>query len=137
MEAVKTSDLTLGKRVELVLEVLGDTIKCQEAKRNLAETQGDGETAMGDWLRAKDMIDLCQQLREILNGEYDIVDCGIECEAISKQEVAEAFGTIKAYCKARDDRDASCLGCPVRKPYGTRKPDGCRLNYIDRPSNAE
>lgn len=51
--------------------------------------------------------------------------------------VEECLNTLVAHCKLRKKNQASCLGCPVRKSYGTKQPEVCKLNMVERPSDLE
>lgn len=55
--------------------------------------------------------------------------------ACELEEIREALATIVSYCKDRKDRNSTCFGCPIRKDYGDRQPDGCYLYKINRPSD--
>ena len=58
-------------------------------------------------------------------------------QTITNEVINECFNIIVKYCKERKDRNASCIGCPCRKDYGLRQPQGCKFNMIDRPSEIE
>lgn len=57
-----------------------------------------------------------------------------KCIIPTNEEVIEAVNIILSYCKDREDRHASCIHCPIRKSYGTRQPECCKLHMIERPS---
>lgn len=136
-----TGDLSLEQRVALVESVLKDTIHVQENKRLIAEKReekdGEKKEYAAEWLKAHDMICLCTQLKEILDGSYDITDSEIESDITPEEKVSNGFETIISYCKKREDEHASCIGCPIRKEYGTKQPEVCKLNMIARPSHIE
>lgn len=58
-------------------------------------------------------------------------------QEIDKNKVQESLDIIISYCKDRKDRQDSCLGCHIRKTYGTKQPEVCKLNMIERPSDLE
>jgi hypothetical protein len=76
MKANTTADLSIDKRVEFANLVLDDAIKIQEYKKDIAEKKK--HTA--EWLVAHDIIVLCEQIKAILNGNYNITDCEIESD---------------------------------------------------------
>jgi hypothetical protein len=141
MTASKTKELSIEKRVELANSVLKDTILRQKLQKQIAERREEddpGDVLVAkDWLKAHDMICLCEQIMSILEGDYDITECGIRCDTTPEDEVAKAFETIKAYCKKRKDENASCSGCPVRKSNGTSQSEVCKLNQVARPSEID
>lgn len=55
----------------------------------------------------------------------------------TEEEVVKSLNIIMEYCKDRKNRHATCLGCPVRKNYGTRQPECCKLNNIERPCDID
>lgn len=55
--------------------------------------------------------------------------------SIDESKVKESFEMIINYCKERSNMHASCLGCPIRKSYGTKQPEICKLHMIERPSD--
>ena len=55
--------------------------------------------------------------------------------AINNSIIKESLNTIIAYCRERENRQASCLGCPARKPYETKQPEVCKFHMIERPSD--
>ena len=65
---MKTSSLSVEKRIALTISLLDETIKKQEMRLEIAEKRGDDV----NWIRAYEMIDLCEGLRNVLNGNYEI-----------------------------------------------------------------
>lgn len=57
--------------------------------------------------------------------------------SIDETKVRDSITTIIDYCAERKRKNASCLGCPARKNYGTKQPEVCKFNMITRPSDLE
>lgn len=67
IEALKTVDEMKG-RIELADSMLNETIKCQ---KNKMENANIGENDI-EYLKAYDMKSLCEQIKDILDGNFDI-----------------------------------------------------------------
>lgn len=67
IETLKTVDEMKG-RIELADSMLNETIKCQ---KNKMEITNKGENDI-EYLKAYDMKSLCEQLKDILDGNFDI-----------------------------------------------------------------
>lgn len=65
---MKTKDLSLEERINIVYSVIEDTIKVQSKNMTLAEKREDDLK----WLQAYELKSFCEQIKSILNGEYDI-----------------------------------------------------------------
>jgi hypothetical protein len=62
--------LSIEERSNLVIEQCKETIKCQENYMRLAEKREDDTK----WLHHYEMKELCQNIIDMLNGDYDL-DC--------------------------------------------------------------
>lgn len=67
IEALKTVDEMKG-RIELADSMLNETIKCQKNKMEIAN-KGENDI---EYLKAYDMKSLCEQIKDILDGNFDI-----------------------------------------------------------------
>ena len=65
---MKTKDLSLEERTNIVYSVIEDTIKVQSKNMTLAEKREDDLK----WLQAYELKSFCEQIKSILNGECDI-----------------------------------------------------------------
>ena len=67
---MKTLDLSLEERVDIVNSVIKDTIKTQSKNIILAEKKKDDSK----WLQAYELKSFCEIIESILNGEYDLAE---------------------------------------------------------------
>lgn len=67
IEALKTVD-EIKSRIKLADSMLNETIKCQKNKMEVVN-KGENDT---EYLKAYDMKSLCEQIKDILDGNFDI-----------------------------------------------------------------
>ena len=65
---MKTLDLPLEERVNIVNSILKETIKTQSKNMILAKKKENDSK----WLQAYELKSFCEQIESILNGEYDM-----------------------------------------------------------------
>ena len=74
-----TRDLTAEQKLELLVAMLDDVIKTQEMNIKVAEKKElsgkiNEKDAAKDWLKAYELKSFCEQMKEIIDGSYDITD---------------------------------------------------------------
>ena len=81
--------------------------------------------------------EVIQALEEI--QQYRAIGTVEEFKALKEKNISieECLDKLVTHCKLREKNHSSCLGCPVRKTYGTKQPQVCKLNMISRPSDLE
>jgi len=65
-----TSELSLDERVVITIDLLKDTIKCQESKMKIADKRGND----ADYIKAYELSSFCEQIKDILDGNYDMTE---------------------------------------------------------------
>ena len=65
-----TSELSLDERVAITIDLLEDTIKCQESKMKIADKRGND----ADYINAYELSSFCEQIKDILDGNYDMTE---------------------------------------------------------------
>lgn len=63
-----TSELSLDERVAITIDLLKDTIKCQESKMKIADKRGND----ADYIKAYELSSFCEQIKDILDGNYEL-----------------------------------------------------------------
>lgn len=65
-----TSELPLDQRVAIIIDLLKDVMKCQEAKMKIADKKGND----ADYIKAYELSSFCEQIKDILDGNYDLTE---------------------------------------------------------------
>ena len=83
------------------------------------------------------ILKLFEDVKEL--EQYRAIGTIEEFKALKGKSVSveECLNILVMHCKLKEKNQASCLGCPVRKSYGTKQPQVCKLNMIERPSDLE
>lgn len=65
-----TRDLPLEERISITNDFLKDTIQCQKIKMEIADERENHD----DYIKAYELSSLCEQIKEILDGDYDMTE---------------------------------------------------------------